>query len=85
MRPSGWSTRSQTGSPSVWRSCWGIRITTRTGTPIPSAEGALEMEDSFTLSQAVAGQRVFISKVRGTRMPRCSTTWVIATSSQGGY
>ena len=34
------------------------------GEPIPSAEGVLEVEDSFTLSQAVAGQRVLISKVR---------------------
>ncbi len=34
------------------------------GEPIPSAEGALEVKDSFTLSQAVAGQRVLISKVR---------------------
>ena len=34
------------------------------GDPIPSAEGTLEVEDYFTLSQAVAGQRVRISKVR---------------------
>src|ERR687898_1879032 len=34
------------------------------GDPIPSAEGTLEVEDSFTLNQAVAGQRVLISKVR---------------------
>jgi DtxR family Mn-dependent transcriptional regulator len=34
------------------------------GDPIPSAEGTLEAEDSFTLSQAVAGQRVRISKVK---------------------
>src|ERR671910_934308 len=34
------------------------------GDPIPSAEGTLEVEDSFTLNQAVAGQRVRISKVR---------------------
>ena len=34
------------------------------GEPIPSAEGALEVKGSFTLSQAVAGQRVLISKVR---------------------
>jgi DtxR family transcriptional regulator, Mn-dependent transcriptional regulator len=34
------------------------------GDPIPSAEGTLEVEDSFTLSQAVADQRVRISKVR---------------------
>ena len=34
------------------------------GAPIPSAEGTLEVEESFTLSQAVADQRVRISKVR---------------------
>jgi DtxR family transcriptional regulator, Mn-dependent transcriptional regulator len=34
------------------------------GDPIPSAEGTLEVEESFTLSQAVADQRVRISKVR---------------------
>ena len=34
------------------------------GEPIPSAEGALEVKGSFTLSQAVADQRVLISKVR---------------------
>jgi DtxR family transcriptional regulator, Mn-dependent transcriptional regulator len=34
------------------------------GDPIPSAEGTLEVEDSFALNQAVAGQRVRISKVR---------------------
>ncbi len=34
------------------------------GDPIPSAEGTLEVEVSFTLSQAVADQRVRISKVR---------------------
>jgi DtxR family transcriptional regulator, Mn-dependent transcriptional regulator len=34
------------------------------GEPIPSAEGTVEVDDSFTLSQAVAGQRVRISKVR---------------------
>src|SRR5919112_2001090 len=34
------------------------------GDPIPSAEGTLEVDDSFRLSQAVAGQRVRISKVR---------------------
>lgn len=34
------------------------------GDPIPSAEGILEVDDSFTLSQAVAGQRLRISKVR---------------------
>jgi DtxR family transcriptional regulator, Mn-dependent transcriptional regulator len=34
------------------------------GDPIPSAEGTLEVDDSFTLSQAVAGQRIRISKVR---------------------
>ena len=34
------------------------------GDPIPSAEGTLEEDDSFTLSQAVAGQRLRISKVR---------------------
>jgi len=34
------------------------------GDPIPSAEGTLEADDSFTLSQAVAGQRLRISKVR---------------------
>src|ERR671912_1018125 len=33
------------------------------GDPIPSAEGTLEVEESFALSQAVAGQRVRISKV----------------------
>jgi DtxR family transcriptional regulator, Mn-dependent transcriptional regulator len=33
------------------------------GDPIPSAEGTLEEDDSFTLSQAVAGQRLRISKV----------------------
>ena len=34
------------------------------GDPIPSAEGTLKVDDSFTLSQAVAGQRLRISKVR---------------------
>lgn len=34
------------------------------GDPIPSAEGTLEVDDSFMLSQAVAGQRLRISKVR---------------------
>src|SRR5829696_6725907 len=34
------------------------------GDPIPSAEGILEVDDSFALSQAVAGQRLRISKVR---------------------
>jgi DtxR family Mn-dependent transcriptional regulator len=34
------------------------------GDPIPSAEGTLEVEESFTLNQAVADQRVRISKVR---------------------
>jgi len=34
------------------------------GDPIPSAEGTLEVEESFTLSQAAADQRVRISKVR---------------------
>jgi DtxR family transcriptional regulator, Mn-dependent transcriptional regulator len=34
------------------------------GDPIPSAEGTLEVEDSFTLSRASAGQRLRISKVR---------------------
>ncbi|HET7273303.1 MAG TPA: metal-dependent transcriptional regulator [Rubrobacter sp.] len=34
------------------------------GDPIPSAEGTLEVDDSFPLSQAVAGQRLLISKVR---------------------
>jgi DtxR family transcriptional regulator, Mn-dependent transcriptional regulator len=34
------------------------------GDPIPSAEGTMEVDDSFALSQAVAGQRVRISKVR---------------------
>ncbi len=34
------------------------------GDPIPSAEGTLEADDSFTLSQAVTGQRLRISKVR---------------------
>lgn len=34
------------------------------GDPIPSAEGTVEVDDSFSLSQAVAGQRVRISKVR---------------------
>ncbi len=33
------------------------------GDRIPSAEGALEPDDSFLLSEAVAGQRVLISKV----------------------
>jgi DtxR family transcriptional regulator, Mn-dependent transcriptional regulator len=33
------------------------------GDPIPSAEGTLEVDDSFTLSRAVAGQRLRISKV----------------------
>src|SRR5215207_9800511 len=32
--------------------------------PIPSAEGTLEVDDSFPLSQAIAGQRLRISKVR---------------------
>ena len=34
------------------------------GDPIPSAEGILEVDDSFTLNQAVVGQRLRISKVR---------------------
>jgi DtxR family transcriptional regulator, Mn-dependent transcriptional regulator len=34
------------------------------GDPIPSAEGVLEADDSFPLSQAVAGRRLRISKVR---------------------
>src|ERR671917_674851 len=34
------------------------------GDPIPSAEGSLEADDSFVLSQAVAGRRLRISKVR---------------------
>jgi len=34
------------------------------GDPIPSAEGTLEVDDSFPLSQAIAGQRLRISKVR---------------------
>jgi hypothetical protein len=35
MRQSGWSTPFRTGSPGVWRSCWGIRITTRMETRSP--------------------------------------------------
>src|SRR3954447_2602351 len=34
------------------------------GDPIPSAEGVLEADDSFPLSQAVEGKRLRISKVR---------------------
>ena len=34
------------------------------GDPIPSAEGTLEVDDSFSLSQAASGQRLLISKVR---------------------
>lgn len=34
------------------------------GDPIPSAEGTLEADDSFPLSEAVAGSRLRISKVR---------------------
>src|ERR687893_3308269 len=34
------------------------------GDPIPSAEGTLEVDDSFALSQAASGQRLRISKVR---------------------
>jgi DtxR family transcriptional regulator, Mn-dependent transcriptional regulator len=34
------------------------------GDPIPSAEGTLEVEESFALSQTVADQRIRISKVR---------------------
>ena len=34
------------------------------GDPIPSAEGILEADDSFPLSQAVEGKRLRISKVR---------------------
>jgi DtxR family transcriptional regulator, Mn-dependent transcriptional regulator len=34
------------------------------GDPIPSAEGTLESDDSFVLSQAIAGQRLCIAKVR---------------------
>jgi len=34
------------------------------GGPIPSSEGILEADDSFPLSQAVAGKRLRISKVR---------------------
>jgi DtxR family Mn-dependent transcriptional regulator len=33
------------------------------GDPIPSAEGILEVDDSFTLSQAIAGRRLRIVKV----------------------
>jgi len=33
------------------------------GDPIPSAEGTLEVDDSFALSQAASGQRLRISKV----------------------
>ena len=34
------------------------------GDPIPSSEGTLEVDDSFPLSEAVAGRRLRISKVR---------------------
>jgi DtxR family Mn-dependent transcriptional regulator len=34
------------------------------GDPIPSAEGTVEVDDSFALSQAASGQRLRISKVR---------------------
>ena len=34
------------------------------GDPIPSAEGTLEVDDSFPLSEAVAGSRLRISKVK---------------------
>jgi DtxR family Mn-dependent transcriptional regulator len=34
------------------------------GDPIPSAEGTLEVDDSFSLSQAASGQRLRISKIR---------------------
>jgi DtxR family transcriptional regulator, Mn-dependent transcriptional regulator len=34
------------------------------GDPIPSAEGTLEVDDSFTLSRASAGRRLRIAKVR---------------------
>ena len=34
------------------------------GDPIPSAEGTMEVDDSFSLSQAASGQRLRISKVR---------------------
>jgi len=34
------------------------------GDPIPSAEGTLEVDDSFALSQAASGQRLRIFKVR---------------------
>src|SRR5215204_1352254 len=34
------------------------------GDPIPSAEGAMEVDDSFTLSRASAGRRLRIAKVR---------------------
>jgi DtxR family Mn-dependent transcriptional regulator len=34
------------------------------GDPIPSAEGTMEVDDSFTLSRASAGQRLRIAKVR---------------------
>jgi DtxR family Mn-dependent transcriptional regulator len=34
------------------------------GDPIPSAEGILEVDDSFPLSQAVVGRRLRIAKVR---------------------
>ena len=53
------------------------------GDPIPSAEGTLEADDSFPLSQAVAG-RGSASPRSATRTPRCSTTSGTATSSRGG-
>jgi DtxR family transcriptional regulator, Mn-dependent transcriptional regulator len=34
------------------------------GDPIPSAEGTMEVDDSFTLSRASAGRRLRIAKVR---------------------
>ena len=34
------------------------------GDPIPSAEGTMEVDDSFTLSRAPAGRRLRIAKVR---------------------
>jgi DtxR family transcriptional regulator, Mn-dependent transcriptional regulator len=34
------------------------------GDPIPSAEGTMEVDDSFTLSRASAGRRLRITKVR---------------------
>ena len=61
-RPSDSSTRSRTSSRSACRSSWGILARTP-GDPIPAADGTMQPDHSFPLSEAAPGQRVCISKV----------------------